>query len=460
MENTNWTQSLQQDVGWNRPYLDDESLVPRKYNTLRIKLIEKGLVCNSNGNVYIFLPVLNKWAILCSDEAIKNLNSMMQMDSASVSYYKAFRPYISFLERSSTDNIATSIPTSVCIGTNRLRVARQGDSLTLTKCEAILVKNPAYGKSTHISSLCYMPLSICKWPSEWTRTDEYSMYKFVSPLFSDPGDLLTIEWALGNALLDPVHVSKAIILYGEGGTGNSTLLAAIKTSLMGCCGSIPDNALVGMEQGMSDDVASIVVSNRIVTACDVGGLGENTNLSVIKSLTGHDYISIPPLSARSSCSLIYATNRLESPKGNSEWMSATIMRRVVVVSMNSDALSFTERSMPQDLTSRLDFALRCIHTRLVYPHMPVSPLSVILTLTGSSSSKVLQYLKESNSEDITDTDGNIVLSIIAGAVGVECSVVGEMARKISLSAVKQVRNLYHIVGAKPSDFYYTKFGYK
>ncbi|KAF2858371.1 hypothetical protein K470DRAFT_259875 [Piedraia hortae CBS 480.64] len=101
-----------------------------------------------------------------------------------------------------------------------------------------------------------MPLSIKYWPKEWSRTDDFPMYKFIAPLFVDPTELLSIEQAIGNALIDPVASSKAVILYGEGGTGKSTLLAAIKTSFMGCCGSIPGKSLVGLSKGSSKNQTS------------------------------------------------------------------------------------------------------------------------------------------------------------------------------------------------------------
>jgi hypothetical protein len=454
MEPNNWTSTFEEDSGWNRPYIDDETLVPKKYKTLRTKVLEKNLVCASNGNVYIFLAVLNKWAILCSDEATISLNALMEMDSASVNYDKAFRPYVTFIERNAVENIASKIPTSICIGTNRLRVSRVGNGLSLTKCEAVLIENPSYLSSSAIASLCYMPLSIRRWPRGWTRTNDYPMYRFIAPLFPNQVELQTIEWAIGNALIDPTTSSKAVILYGEGGTGKSTLLAAIKTSLMGCCGSIPDKSLVGLAKGMSNSVASIVVSNRIVTAGDVGGYDDSTNLSVIKSLTGHDYISIPPLSARSSCSLFYATNRLDDPRKNLEWMTSAIMRRVVVVSMSTDALSYAETTMPQDSVSRLDFALRCIHTRLTHSSMPVSGMSIILTLLGSLATEVMPFLTEDDDENITERDGSAVLGIVAGITGIEPAQIGELAKKISASAVRSVRGVYHLVGICPTDLYY------
>lgn len=458
METNSWLSTLVSDNGWNRPYIDDESLIPKRYNTLRTHIIEKNLVCASNGNVYIYLPVQNKWSILCSDEATIFLNAVMEMENATVQYDKAFRPYVSYLERNASENLATKIPTSICIGTTRTRINRNGNGLTLSVCEPVLIHNPSYGKHHEVSALCYMPLSIKQWPKRWERTNNFPMYQFISPLFPDGRELLTIEWVLGNALVDPNSFSKAVILYGQGGTGKSTLLALIKIAFMGCCGSIPDKSLIGLAKGMSTDVASIVVSNRIVTAGDVGGIEDSTNLSVIKSLTGHDYISIPPLSARSSCSLFYATNRLDDPRKNTEWLTAQIMRRVVVVPMTTDALGFTENTIPQDQNSRLDFALRCVHTFLSHPHMPVSSMSIVLTLLGSASNDIMQYITEDDDEEILEEEYFSVLGILASAASIEASSIGDLVRKMSPSAVKTIRTTYCIVGLRPTVAYYESTG--
>jgi len=458
MASDSWTSSLIEDSGWNRPYIEDEELTPKRYKTLRIKIIEKNLVCASNGNIYIFLPVQNKWSILCSDEATIFLNAVMEMENATVQYDKAFRPYVSYLERNAVENLAGKIPTSICLGTTRLRVSRNGHGLSLSPCEAVLVENPSYNKHSKIASLCYMPLSTRRYPKGWSRTDDFPMYKFISPLFPNPIELRTIEWVIGNALIDPSSFGKAVILYGEGGTGKSTLLAAIKIALMGCCGSIPDKALVGLAKGMSNDVASIVVSNRIVTAGDVGGIEDSTNLSVIKSLTGHDYISIPPLSARSSCSLFYATNRLDDPRKNKEWLSSAIMRRVVVVLMSTDALGYTENVIPQDAMSRLDFALRCVHTRLTYSHLPVSAMSIVLTLLGSLAHEIFQFITEDDEENITDDDSLAVVAVLSAAASIEVFEIGELARKISPASVKQIRSTYCILGLRLTNAYYEAIG--
>lgn len=448
-----WYDNLTSDPGWGRPYLDDdEGLTPKRINVLRTKIVEKKLLCASNGNVYIFLPTLNTWSILCSDEATIFLNSVMEMESATVNYDKAFRPFVSYLERRAGDNLALKLPTSICIGTTRLRATRTSDGLDLVECEPVLTDLPSHRKP-QIASLCYMPVAVSQWPRQWVKTDDMPIYRFISPLFPDKRELTTIEWVIGNALLDPNSHSKAVILYGEGGTGKSTLLATIKIALMGCCGSIPDRALLGLAKGMNNDVASVVVSNRIVTAGDVGGIDDNTNLSVIKSLTGHDYISIPPLSARSSCSLFYATNRLDDPRRNKEWSTPAIMRRVVVILMNADALQYVESAIPQDPVSRLDFALRCVHTRLSYPQMPVSSMSVILTLMGSIAMDIFEYITEADLDDISDDDSIVALGIIAGALAIKTDLVADLARKISPSCVRQIRSMYCIIGIKPTEKY-------
>jgi hypothetical protein len=382
----------------------------------------------------------------------------MEMENATVQYDKAFRPFVAYVERNASDNIAKSIPTSICIGTTRIRINKNGNGLRLSKSEPVLIENPSYGKHTEIPAFCYMPLSIKYWPERWERTNNFPMYQFISPLFPYEQELLTIEWILGNALVDPNATSKAAILYGPGGTGKSTLLALIKIAFMGCCGSIPDKSLIGLAKGMSNDVASVVVANRIVTAGDVGGIDDSTNLSVIKSLTGHDYISIPPLSARSSCSLFYATNRLDDPRKNTEWLSTQIMRRVVVIPMTTDALGFTENTIPQDHNSRLDFALRCVHTFLGHPYMPISPMSVILTLLGSASNEILHLITEDDDEDISDDEYFSVLGILSSAVSIDLASIGELVRKISPSAVKVIRTTYCIVGLRPTIAYYEMTG--
>lgn len=382
----------------------------------------------------------------------------MGMESASVRYVDAFKPYITFIEMNAMDNVAERIPTSICIGTSRIRVNRNRDSLDLMQCEPVLHLTSTSEQYNKIAALCYMPLAIRGWPSKWERTQSYPMYKFIRPLFADERELLTLEWVIGNGLLDPSKFSKALILFGEGGTGKSTLLAALNIALMGCCGSIPDRALLNIRNSDVEAINHIIVSNRFVTAGDVGGLDDSTNLPIIKTITGHDYVSIPPLRARSACSLFYATNRLDDPMVNQEWKTTQIMRRVVVVPMDTNAEDVLEEDMiPQDHISRLDFVLRCVHTKLTYPHMPVSPYSLICTLAGSRYDEIAQWITERDNEDITEDEHMMVSSMFGGILGVSVTEVGELARKISFSCVVKIKSMYYLSNIAPSGEFHETF---
>ncbi len=399
--------------------------------------------------MYVFLTTINTWAILCSKEAVAYMNALMGMDSIQLSHVGAFEPFVHFTERHATDNVADTIPMSICIGCERLRVSFDSDGLSLSKCTGVVKQLPTTRGYSTVSSLCYMSLDISQWPSRWNRTSNYAMYKFLAPLFVDPLELKTVEWCIGQSLLDPHSYSKAVILYGEGGHGKSTFLAALNIALMGACNTIQDSALVSLSKGLSPEMAATVVSSRIVTAGDVGKITDETNLSVVKTLTGHDYVSVPPSRAKSACTLFYSSNRLDNPLENTEWASAAIMRRVVVVYMNAQVIEGLEDSVPQDMLSRLDFALRCVHTRLTNPCMPVTLLSVVLTITGSQYEEVVKKIGFVESDDIDEHETLVANSIIAAYVGVTAEKVGQLARKISTSCVRTIRGKYYIAGIVP-----------
>jgi hypothetical protein len=362
-----WSDAIEQDRGWGVNAFDGaEKTTPEKNKILRNKLVTPGLLCVSDGNIYVFLTTLNIWSVICAKQSIVFINNLMGIESATVKYGDAFEPYASFLEREASDRIANDIPQSVCIGTERLKVALVPGGLKLTRCDSLLPFLPE--NKSLLSTLCYMPLSIRGWPTEWQRTSNYPIYRYLSPLFVDPVELKTLEWCIGHSLIDPHNFSKAVILYGQGGRGKTTTVNLIATALMGCCGTIPDSALINLSAGLPDRVAQTVASNRVVTAGDVGGDGRNTNLTVIKALTGHDYIPLGALRVKTACTLLYATNTLDDPRENTEWCTEAIMRRVVVIYMSAIVPEESLIGVPKDTVSKLDFCLRCIHTRLTNPY--------------------------------------------------------------------------------------------
>lgn len=177
---------------------------------------------------------------MASSRSIVHINNLMGMESASVNYGDGFDGYISFIERETADKVADDIPMSICVATERLRLSVIPGGLKLTRCESLLKFLPA--DKSILSSLCYMPLSIRGWADTWYKSDNFKMHQFISPLFVDPLEFRTIEWCVGQSLLDPHSYSKTVLLYGGGGHGKTTMVNLLNIALMGSCGTIPDSA--------------------------------------------------------------------------------------------------------------------------------------------------------------------------------------------------------------------------
>lgn len=442
------------DRGWSKnAFSGADKITPGKYKTLRQKLLDDGLICTSGGNVYVFLTTVNYWSVLCSHQSMVFINSIMGIDNATVQYGNATTPYVPYIEKECAANIAAEIPQSICIGSERLRVSLTSSGLSLEICEDIVSTSPS--KAGIVRALCYMPLHINFWPKTWVRTPKFNMYKFLSPLFSLEVEFKTLEWCLGNAMIDPHSFSKTVILYGPGGHGKGTIMGAVESSFSGCCSSIPEASLVGRDGGIPTSVLTTVASNRIVISGDVGGSNRKTNLTIIKQITGHDFVVIPPSKVKTACTLLYATNQLDDPLDNIEWCTEAIMRRVVVILIDSQIVDDFNDRVPSDAKSRLDFVLRCVHTRLTNHHMPVSAISVLLTIMGDRMNSVSKFLCPGDGGE-----DEIILSneIIAAALSITASEVGRLASRITKSCVTSIRGVTYIKGIVPTAEYYHYIG--
>jgi hypothetical protein len=444
---------LSEDPGWDKELiLGHDQLVPPKNKILRDKIISAGLVCSSGGNIYVFHPSFNSWFVLMDIQAVLFLNSVMGLEMASVNYDKAFKGYIRYIESRAMDMGANEIPTSICVSSRRLAVEYTGESLKFSLCHRIVNNHPEPSQKYDIvASLSYMSLDLRYFEDEWRPTYGHLLYRYVARLFQDnPTGLETLKWIVGRSLLDPTSFNKVLCLFGEGMKGKSKVVQALMVALKGCVASIPEKYLVSMSAGIPSELREMVISNRLLLAGDVDTHYNKTNLAFIKSLTGQDYVSMPPTSVKSKCSLLYNTNKLDSPRDNPEWSTPAIARRFNVVHMNTNVPGGIDEEVPQDYRSRIDFACHCVWTVLSNPDMPMSIGDLLLSLLQSELFDAMQYLSYVDALYVDDHETLTANAILASYMNVETSVVGSLAARRTRQHIKTIDGIDYVVGIAPS----------
>lgn len=399
------------DVKWEKPMVKSKGR--QRYDDVDKYLYHQGLLCRIHGGEYIFVDTANYWCNLASDEAVSRINAMIDIMNATVNYEKSFKPFIKYIIKRCNANVGAPIPTSVCIGTERLEIELDENSNTITfnECRALL--KVAANVDRIVAGVCIMPIDITLIPSSYMFPGKGEILNYIIKIFPDMRDLITIMWHIGNCVVDPISRPKSVMLLGPGGSGKSTLLQIMFSSLIGCCGIIPDGALTGRSSSMSQTVSEVVASFRMAVCYEVGLEKDKLNMSVFKNISGSDYIRVGYNSCKSNCSLTLASNGIIDLERQPDYLEDAIMRRVVCVLMNVNAMEIKTSYPPEDIESRLDFICACIYIRLRYEFMPVSPMSLLLTMCASKIDKALEHIKETT-EPINVFDGSLVLDVLAG----------------------------------------------
>lgn len=441
------------DPGWDEPLLPNhEVLVAERHKVLRDKIINQNLTCSSGSNIYVFNPIFNSWFVLMDIQTVLFLNGVMDLQMASVNYDKAFRGYIRYIESRSMDKTTMDIPSSICVGTRRLRVTLADNKLQFKLCDRIICSMPPGPNYDIIASFSCMSLDMPRFPDTWKPTYQNELYRYIARLFVDnPIGLETVKWIVGRTLLDPTSFNKVLCLWGEGMKGKSKLIQALMVTLKGCIASIPEEALVSMSTGIPHEIKEMVVSNRLVTAGDVDTHFKKTNLAFMKSLTGQDHVSMPPTSVRSRCSLVYSTNTLDSPRNNREWSTIQIARRFNIVHMNTTVPGGVAEEVPQDYMSRADMACHCIYTVLTNPEMPMSIQDLVLTLVQSEIFDAVDYISYVDPSLADDDETMAANAILAAFMGVKAEQVGRLAAVRTRRHIKKIDDIEYIVGIVPSS---------
>lgn len=420
-----------------------------RFKALDYQLHNKGLLCSAEGSQYVFVDTENRWCNLASPSAIARVCSLMDIKNATVNYDTAFLPYMEHLLKRCDSNISSPIPTSVCIGTARLEIDSTTEKGTMLFRESRTVLEEKHGKvPQRVYGLCYMPVAMHIMPDEYTFPGKCSLLAYIAQLYPDPRDLVTLMWHVGNCLLDPSENPKSLMLCGPGGSGKSTALRTIYTALRGCCGTLPDGSLTTNFKRMPAEVAGVIVSSRMAVCYDVDLEKDMLNMAVFKNISGSDYIRVGNATCKSNCSLIIGTNGMVDLDAQPTYISDAIMRRLVCLYMDVSAISIPKTKIPDGADDKLDFVCACLHTRLQYDHIPVSPRNVVLTLCALMYGDVMELIEETT-DAMTVLEYTEVLDVISYVTKVSRESVAYKAKLISASAVLQVDGKTYIKGLRP-----------
>lgn len=422
---------LEEDLNWNVEVLPGAT--PRGFKALNEQLINNSLVCYSNRNTYVYLFASNCWSVFVSAEAQIQLCGIVGSDNASVNYLSACTPYIRHLEANAQR--LRPIPPSINIGTRRLAIFRneKDNSLNFIRCEELV--DVQKQMDPRVSGFCVMPCMIYKHPLSWTPGGEERLLKYITPLFHDSTNLATFRWILGNALVDPSSVSKFLLLYGQGGTGKSTLISIIEDCFKGCCATIRSTVLTEakLDAKTQQDTDKAVASNRVVTAGDINLATSKLNLHTVKELTGHDSISVPPLKVATSCSVIAACNNLPRPSVQKDWCTTALSRRTAVLFMNVDTTKIPRRLVPNDEYDVLDFLFGCTDMFLKTPYMPLSTECLLYGILGGDYIFIkdkIQIYEKCTVQEVFDANTKIEVYL-----GLQLHTIGALASLMSPSSV-------------------------
>lgn len=410
------------DEGWNVPRY--ESPYSKRHLALRSVFINPGLVCNFNGQNMIYLAEENHWDNLASYSAMVSINLAMDMDNVTVNYDKSFAPYVRFLEKRCRVRTARYPPLSVCIATQRLTVnmTEDGEGIQLDTCPPLL---EPLTKDMHpsILAVAYQPITIDKYPKLYRYPGLSTVIDYISGLYPNVIDMYTMMWIIGNSLVDPIVRPRTVMLAGPGGSGKSTVLRAIHSTMAGCCTMIPDGSLTSNDEGMSESIAASVVSSRMVICYDVDLERRNMNIGVFKNISGGDYVHVGMINAKSACSLALATNGLPNISDEPLYTSDAVVRRLVIVPMivdvlgsgsaDQEATAAEEYAEPRSIVDYMDFACACIYTRLKFSHMPIAPMTLLLTITCSKFAEAETKITEAVDRPPTRVEATSVIHIIS-----------------------------------------------
>lgn len=209
--------------------------------------------------------------------------------------------------------------------------------------------NTEVKKSDYVSKRLPYPLE----PGDYSAWDE-----IIGTLY-DPEERQKIEWAIGAIVSgDSKRIQKFLVLYGDAGTGKSTILNIIQKLFAGYYTTFEAKALASSSNAFSTEVFR---SNPLVAIQHDGDLSKIEDNSKLNSIISHEEMVMNEkykagYTARLNCFLFMATNR---PVKITDAKSG-IIRRLIDVHPSGRKLP---ASRYYSLMNQIDFQLGAIASR-------------------------------------------------------------------------------------------------
>lgn len=434
---------FEDDDGWDIMPYNDETL--EKYECLANKVVNMGYLAYSSGNMYLYVDASRQWSLLMARDSLARLCGIIGAKNVSVSTSEAIEHYYPWLAKRCIANAALPLQRSICIGTRRLEVSLEGSDILFTRSRRI-AEVPKHADE-RASEMCISPIMSTKLPRSWKWPGGGAIYNHIVPLFTDPRDMLTFMWHMGNSIIDPMQTPRCMMLAGPGGSGKSTILNTIINTMQGCSGALPDGTFTSHNSAVSEKVLKQLLSSRMVTCADVDLEGRKMDMHAVRTVASADYITVGAYRCLMRCSLTIASNGLMDPKTEYVGASDSIIRRMIVLYMDATASLLASEEAPQSQEARIDFACACAYVRLKHPHVPVTPRTVLLTIMGARYLQVKHMLEEA--DDPTIADYIAVASIVQAAAGIPAEDVGYKAYIISRDSVVEIGRRKFLKGIRP-----------
>lgn len=439
-----------EDDDWDFMPGDDDSL--ERYYNLTDRVVNMGYLAYSGGNMYFYVDASRQWSLLMARDSLARICGILGTKNVSVSTAETVEHYYPWLAKRSIVNAALPLQRSMCIGTRRLEISLEGDGIIFSRSRR-LTEVPDHADQ-RAAEMCISPIMSTKLPAAWRWPGGGAIYNHIVPLFTDPRDMLTFMWHVGNCIVDPMQTPRCMMLTGPGGSGKSTILNAIINTLQGCSGALPDGTFTAHQPAVGEKVLKQLLSSRMVTCGDVDLEARKMDMHALRTIASADYITLGAYRSLIRCSLTLATNGLMDPKYEFVAVSDSIIRRMIVLYMDATASSLTKEELPQSQEARGDFACACAYIRLKYAHVPITPRTALLTIMGARYLEVKHMLEEV--DEPTFSDYIAVASIVQTAVGIPAEDVGYKAHLISRDCVIEIGGRKFLKGLRPVPGYTAK----